>query len=50
MGFEALLDGKDSILAESILTKVAGTVSKILPDPLKAELHRQMSEPGAVNK
>ena len=45
MGFEALMDGKDSILAESLLTKVAGTVSKILPDPLKAELHRQMSEP-----
>ena len=50
MGFEALMDGKDSILAESLLTKVAGTVSKILPDSLKAELHRQMSEPGAANK
>ncbi|WP_295615334.1 SDR family NAD(P)-dependent oxidoreductase [Chamaesiphon sp. GL140_3_metabinner_50] len=47
MGFEALMDGKDSILAESLLTKVAGTVSKILPDPLKAELHRKISEPGA---
>jgi uncharacterized protein len=45
MGFEALMDGKDSILAESLLTKVAGTVSKILPDPLKAELHRQISKP-----
>lgn len=45
MGFEALMDGKDSVLAESLLTKVAGTVSKILPDPLKAELYRQVSKP-----
>ena len=45
MGFEALMDGKDSVLAESLLTKVAGTVSKLLPDPLKAEMYRKMSEP-----
>ena len=48
MGFEALMDGKDSVLAESLLTKVAGTVSKILPDPLKAELYRQVSKPEAA--
>jgi uncharacterized protein len=47
MGFEALMDGKDSVLAESLLTKVAGVVGKILPDPVKAEMHRQMSEPEA---
>jgi uncharacterized protein len=47
MGFEALMDGKDSVLAESLLTKVAGVVGKILPDPVKAEMHRQMSEPKA---
>ena len=50
MGFEALMDGKDSVLAESLLTKVAGTVSKLLPDPLKADMHRQMSEPGSGDK
>jgi uncharacterized protein len=47
MGFEALMDGKDSVLAESLLTKVAGTVSKLIPDPLKAEMHRKISEPGS---
>ncbi len=50
MGFEALMDGKDSVLAESLLTKVAGTVSKLLPDPLKADMHRKMSEPGSAEK
>jgi NAD(P)-dependent dehydrogenase (short-subunit alcohol dehydrogenase family) len=49
LGFEVLMDGKDSVLAESLKTKVAGLVGKILPDPLKAELHRQMSEPGSAN-
>jgi uncharacterized protein len=49
MGFEALMAGKDSVLAESLKTKVAGLVGKILPDPLKAEQHRQMSEPGLAD-
>ncbi|PSB54546.1 SDR family NAD(P)-dependent oxidoreductase [Chamaesiphon polymorphus] len=49
MGYEALMEGKDSVLAESLLTKVAGVVSKVLPDPLKAELHSKMSEPGSAN-
>jgi uncharacterized protein len=49
MGFEALMDGKDSVLAESLITKVAGLVGKVLPDPLKAEMHRKMSEPGSSN-
>lgn len=49
LGFEALMDGRDSVLAESLKTKVAGVVSKILPDPLKAEMHSKMSEPGSAN-
>jgi uncharacterized protein len=49
LGFEALMDGKDSVLAESLKTKVAGVVGKILPDPLKAEMHRQMSEPDSAH-
>jgi uncharacterized protein len=48
LGFEALMEGKDSVLGESLKTKVAGLVGKILPDPLKAELHRKMSEPGSA--
>ncbi|MBD1910066.1 MULTISPECIES: SDR family NAD(P)-dependent oxidoreductase [unclassified Leptolyngbya] len=49
-GFEALMDGKDSIIAGSLMTKVQGTVSKVLPDMGKAAQHRQLTEPGSGNK
>ncbi len=49
-GFEALMAGKDSILAESLKTKVQGAVSKVLPDTATAELNRKLNEPGSANK
>ena len=49
-GFEALMAGKDSIVAGSLKTKVQGTVSKVLPDTVNAEQHRQLTEPGSGNK
>ncbi len=49
-GFEALMAGKDHIIAGSLKTKIMGAASQILPDPLKAELHRQLSEPGSAHK
>jgi len=48
-GFEALMAGKDSILAESLKTKVQGAVSKVLPDTATAELNRKLNEPGSAN-
>lgn len=49
-GFEALMAGKDHIIAGSLKTKIMGAVSQILPDPLNAELHRQLTEPGSAHK
>ncbi|MBV9388431.1 MAG: SDR family NAD(P)-dependent oxidoreductase [Chroococcidiopsidaceae cyanobacterium CP_BM_ER_R8_30] len=49
-GFEALMAGKDDIIAGSLKTKLMGNVSKVLPDTVKAEAHRQLSEPGSANK
>lgn len=49
-GFEALMAGKDSIVAGSLKTKLQGTVSKVLPDTANAEQHRQLTEPGSANK
>lgn len=49
-GFEALMAGKDSIIAGSLKTKLQGTVSKVLPDTVNAEQHRQLTEPGSGNK
>lgn len=48
-GFEALMAGKDGILAESWMTKVQGAVSKVLPDTMKAEVTGKLSEPGSAN-
>lgn len=49
-GFEALMAGKDSAIAGSLMTKLQGTVSKILPDTANAEQHRKLSEPGSADK
>ena len=42
--------GKDDIIAGSLKTKIRGTASKVLPDTVNAEQHRQLTEPGSVNK
>ncbi|MEJ6485602.1 SDR family NAD(P)-dependent oxidoreductase [Nostoc punctiforme UO1] len=49
-GFEALMAGKDDIVAGSLKTKIQGNISKVLPDTVNAEQHRQLSEPGLANK
>lgn len=49
-GFEALMAGKDAVIAGSLMTKLQGKVSQVLPDTLNAELHRQLTEPGSANK
>ncbi|MEH1944476.1 MAG: SDR family NAD(P)-dependent oxidoreductase [Nostoc sp.] len=49
-GFEALMAGKDAIIAGSLKTKLQGTASQVLPDTVNAELHRKLSEPGSANK
>ncbi|BAY32821.1 short-chain dehydrogenase/reductase SDR [Nostoc carneum NIES-2107] len=49
-GFEALMSGKDHIIAGSLKTKLQGAVSQVLPDTVNAEQHRQLSEPGSANK
>jgi short-subunit dehydrogenase len=48
-GFEALMAGKDEIIAGSLLTKVEGAVSQVLPETLKSEVHRQLTKPGSAN-
>ena len=45
-GFEALLKGKEKVVAGSTKTKVQGAASKIMPDSAKAKMHSKMAEPG----
>ena len=46
-GFEAMMKGKDKIVAGSVKTKVQGAASKVMPDGAKAQMHRKMAEPGS---
>jgi uncharacterized protein len=48
-GFEALMDGKDHVIAGSLKTKLQGAVSKVLPETVNAEQHRKMAEPGSAD-
>jgi hypothetical protein len=48
MGYEALMAGKDAVLAESLKTKVQGVISNILPDTVTAEQNRKLNEPGSA--
>ncbi|WP_229069978.1 SDR family oxidoreductase [Actinoplanes sp. DH11] len=46
-GFEAMLKDKEKVVAGSLKTKAQGVGAKVMPDRLKAEMHRRMAEPGA---
>ncbi|MEG4408692.1 SDR family NAD(P)-dependent oxidoreductase [Microcoleus sp. MON2_D5] len=49
-GFEALMAGKDNIIAGSLKTKILANASKVLPDTVNAELHSLLTEPGSANQ
>jgi short-subunit dehydrogenase len=45
-GFEAMLAGKDHVVAHSLKTKLMEAVAYVTPETVKAEQHRKMAEPG----
>lgn len=50
-GFEALMAGDDKVIAGSFKNKIQGGVgARLLPETVKAELHRKMAEPGSAEK
>jgi uncharacterized protein len=50
-GFDALMAGEDKIIAGSFKNKVqAGIAPRILPETVKAQLHRKQVEPGSARK
>jgi uncharacterized protein len=48
-GFEALMKGKDHVVAGSMKNAVQSTMSKVLPETAGAEMHRKQAEPGSAN-
>ncbi|MFB7864425.1 SDR family NAD(P)-dependent oxidoreductase [Streptomyces sp. NPDC056069] len=48
-GLEAMESGDDKVVAGSVKTKTQEFLNKVLPDALKADMHRRMAEPGTGN-
>ena len=46
-GFDALMAGKDKVVAGSLMTKAQELAASVLPDALKVEGHRHLAEPGS---
>jgi short-subunit dehydrogenase len=49
-GFEAMMKGKDSVVAASMKSKLQGLAHEILPETAKARLQAQMVKPGSGDK
>jgi short-subunit dehydrogenase len=45
-GFEALMRGDQKVVAGSLMTKVQGLANRVVPDSVKAKVHKKMAEPG----
>jgi short-subunit dehydrogenase len=48
-GFEAMMKGKDHVVAGSITNKVQSALAQVTPEPALAEMHRKLTEPGSAN-
>lgn len=46
-GFEAMLAGKDHVIAGSLKVKAQAAIAQVTPETVKAEQHRKMAEPGS---
>jgi short-subunit dehydrogenase len=49
-GFEALMAGKDHVVAGAFKNKLQAAAGYTLPDPLVAKAHAAISEPGSAKK
>ena len=49
-GFEALMAGKDHVVAGSFKNKLQATAGHMLPDTVVAQMHRNQSEPGSAKR
>jgi uncharacterized protein len=40
--------GDERVVSASLKTKLQGRASRLMPDSIKAEMHRRMAEPGSA--
>jgi short-subunit dehydrogenase len=50
MGFEAMMAGKDKVIAASLKSKLEGIAGEVLPETLKARMQARQTKPGSVKK
>jgi len=48
-GFEALMAGKDHVVAAMAMEQAQVAMGKVMPETTKAKIHRKISEPGSAN-
>jgi short-subunit dehydrogenase len=49
-GFEALMEGKDMVVAGSLMNKVQATAAKLMPQSTAAQMHGALSRPNSPDK
>jgi short-subunit dehydrogenase len=49
-GFEALMAGREKVVAGSVKTKVQAAAARVMPDSVAARMHGKMAEPGSGDK
>jgi short-subunit dehydrogenase len=49
-GYDALMAGREKVVGGSFKNKVQTVAGKVIPDSKKAEMHRQMAEPGSAEE
>ena len=49
-GFEALMAGKDKVVAGSVKNKVQAAAARAVPEPAKAAMHGRLAEPGSASR
>lgn len=49
-GYDALMRGDEQVVAGSLMNKVQTYGGRLIPDRVKAELHRRMAQPGAAKR
>jgi short-subunit dehydrogenase len=48
VGFEAMMEGQDKVIAASLKSKMEGWIGEVLPEPLKAKLQARQTKPGSA--
>jgi UrcA family protein len=49
-GYDALMGGKERVVGGSAKNKLQVAASRVIPDSKKAEMHREMAEPGSAKE